>query len=225
MWLYARRNVIGSEQWHKIKSTLENKKIPDKYKAVFLRARYPKTYNSVLATSTPPTMTIPSDLVPQPGNFLLYFLSAILLVVVVALSISIGFQPAFILFILLPIFTAIFLFIKFIAFFIRQLNPGIFSFRLTATFYPRFHVRFVSNTHIIGSHELGYVITSSDSRHEIHLEPIQQPLRTATRPDPRTTPATPVFNPPGRRQSQHTARSLRFPPNISPAQQIGLLAT
>lgn len=49
MWLYARRDAIGSEQWHEIKATLENKDIPDKYKAVFLRARYPKTYNPLLA--------------------------------------------------------------------------------------------------------------------------------------------------------------------------------
>lgn len=30
MWLYARCDAIGSEQWHKIKAILENKDIPDK---------------------------------------------------------------------------------------------------------------------------------------------------------------------------------------------------
>lgn len=166
-----------------------------------------------------------SDLVPQPGNFLLYLLSALLLVIVVLMTTTSGFQLAFIPFALLPAFTATLLFIKFIAFFIRQLNPGIFSFRLTATFYPHFHIGFVSNTHIIGNHELGHVVTSSDGQYEIHLEPIQRPPRIATRPDPRTTPAVPVSDPPGRRRSQHTARPLRFPPNTAPFQQIGLLAT
>lgn len=167
---------------------------------------------------------MPSDLVPQPGNLLLYLLSSILLVIVFALSIGTGFQAAYIPFILLPTFTAIFLFIKFIAFFIWQLNPEIFSFCLTATFYPCFHVGFVSNTHIIGNYELGHVITSSDGQHEIHLEPIQWSPHTVTCPDPRTTPVTPVSNPPGRQWSQHTTRTLRFLPNSSASQQIRLLS-
>lgn len=50
MWLYAKHDAIGFEQWHEIKATLENKDIPDKYKAVSLCARYPKTYDLLLAT-------------------------------------------------------------------------------------------------------------------------------------------------------------------------------
>lgn len=54
MWLYARCDAIGSEQWHKIKAILENKDISNKYKAVFFCARfcarYPKTYNPLLTT-------------------------------------------------------------------------------------------------------------------------------------------------------------------------------